>query len=939
MFGDLVRAHRVRLGLTQEDLAERAGVSPRSIRSIENGRTAQARASTVRLLATAFGLLEVERAEFLAQAVARPATPGRDATAARDPKAAEDARAAGDATAAQNARAGQDATAEPTGNADPLPEHELETLTGAAGRSGAELGVVRVAAPRAAEQDESAHPPSGSDRRSVRPCQLPPDLPDYTAGTSTVATLGAVLTRPAPFGTSPAVVISGRGGAGKTSLAVRIAHQVSDHFPDGQLFVSLRGTHPEPATIVDALARALRGLGDTGAPSVSLDEWTDRYRAQLATRRVLVVLDDAAGAAQVHPFLPTGTGSALLVTTRARLTTLAGVHHHELDLMGESDAVALLARILGPDRVDAEPEAARVLVRQCDRLPLALRVVGARLAARPHWPISRLVERMSDERRRLDELVIDDLAVRAGLAVSYHGLEPPAQRALLALAYLDPPDFAVWTPAAMLEVDLIEAEDILGQLLDVRLIEVVALGGLDTRYRMHDLVRLYARELAPPVEESLREAVSRAVVLGLDQVQRRSEQLAMITVPRLNRPEVEGKVDPELARMAGAAGEEWFETEEPSLVTAVERAAELGLDELACALADAMISASFAVRNNFTGWDRAHRAALTAARAGGNGHAEAVIECGLGQLRYKEDRFGAAERHFEHALALFRQEEDELGQAAAINGLGSVRREQGRHLSALALHTRAKAAWERLGDDEGAAHAHYGIGFIQRELGEDRPAIEHLNRSLELFVRAHHVRGQAISVRGLGLVHRARGELDTAERYCAHAHRLALSAGDELLSTYTAQGLAKVWIRQGTPERAAAVLAQGLAVCVQWQDRLGTALVGRTTGEMHLAAGDPEAARAALTEAYQGWSDLGLELWQGRTLRDLGAAQAALGDSGEAHRSWARAATIFDRYRTRERSELTAWRREWGCTCAPETLPSAADGSATDADSTVLGRA
>jgi tetratricopeptide (TPR) repeat protein len=770
---------------------------------------------------------------------------------------------------------------------------------------------------------------------------LPPDLPDYTCGTGTVASLGTALTTPAPTGPPPAVVISGRGGAGKTSMAVRIAHQVADQFPDGQLFVTLRGTDPEPATTVDALARALRGLGDTGAPSTDLEEWTDRYRARIAGRRVLVVLDDAGGAAQVHPFLPTGPGSAVLVTTRARLTTLAGVHHHELGLMGEADAVALLGQIVGAERVGAEPEQVRVLVRLCDRLPLALRVVGARLAARPHWPIARLVTRMSDERRRLDELVIDDLAVRAGLAVSYRSLDRPAQQALLALAYLDPPDFAAWTPAAMLGIGLIEAEDILGQLLDVRLIEVVALGGLDTRYRMHDLVRLYARELArsADAENSLRAAVTRAVMLGLDQAERRGEQLATITVPRLYRLTLEEPVDPELALPAGAAGVELFEAEEPNLVAAVERAAELGLDQLACALADAMIFASFAVRNNFTGWERAHRAALVVARSSRNQHGEAVIECGFGQLRYKEDRFADAEHHFERALTLFRQERDHQGEIAAMNGLGSVCREQGKHTRALTLHTQAGSAWERRGDTEGAAHSHYGIGFVHRELGEDSAAFEHLNRALELFTRSQHVRGQAISARGLGLVHRARGELDAAERYCVQAHRLADTTGDELLSTYTAQGLAKVWIRQGVPGRGSSALERGLAVCIGWQDRLGAALIRRTIGEMHLAAGDPADAREALSQAYAGWLELDLQLWQGRTLRDLGAAQALLGDTANAHRCWARAGTVFDRYRTREHSELVAWRRQWGCRCDPATLASATGHRACAAGSTVLGRA
>lgn len=868
MLGDVVRAHRARLGLTQEELAERAGVSPRSIRNIETGRTALPRASTVRLLATAFGLVGREHDDFCARSLPVDHRPG-----------------------------------------DGTPERSGSRPSGA----GADTRAKGESAGDAAE--------AAPDRRPASSCRLPPDLPDYTGNSALVATVAAALTVPSGTGGQPAVVIAGQGGVGKTSLAVHIAYQLADEFPDGQLFVSLRGTNPEPATTIHALARALRGLGDDGRPSTDLDECIDRYRAQLAGRRVLIVLDDAAGAAQVRPFLPSEPGSAVLVSTRARLTTLAGVRHIDLDVLDETDAIALLERIVGVERIGAEPEPVRRLVRQCAFLPLALRVVGARLAARPHWQVARLVARMSDERRRLDELAIDDLAVRAGLAVSYRGLDPRAQRALRTLAYLDPPDFAVWTPAALLGVDLVAAEDIVEQLLDTRLVEVVSIGRTGTRYRMHDLVRLYARELAldTDAESGLRAAVTRAGGLGLEQVERRSERL-YFAVPRLYRLAEPVPLDPALIAASETDEPEWFDAEEPSLIALVERAAALGLDDLACALADALIFASFAVRNNFTGWNRVHRAALVAARSAGNLRAEAVIECGLGQLRYKEDRFAESQEHFARALTLFRQEQDHRGETIAMNGLGTVYREVGEHQAALSLQGRAAQELERLGDDEGAAHAHYGIGYVYRELGDDGQAVEHLNRSLELYRKVGHTRGEAIAVRGIGLVHRARGELGQAEFHCTRAHELALTSGDQQLIGYTGQALAKIWFRQGAFERARAPLSQGLAICTELRDRLGVALIRRTIGELHLAAGDLTAALDELSTAERGWQALEHELWQARTLRDIGAAHSALGNGPAAHRAWARAQAVFDEFGTRERTELTDWRRRWGCTCSSATL-------------------
>ena len=773
---------------------------------------------------------------------------------------------------------------------------------------------------RAREQPDAGRP--APPDTATRPGRLPPDLPDFTGHEATLEAVRTALTTPPERPGSPVVVVAGQGGVGKTALAVHAAHLVADHFPDGRLFVSLGGARAQPVLPEEALRRVLRTLGDDAGPApADLEDCVDRYRALLDDRRMLVVLDDASGAAQVRPFLPGGPGCAVLVSTRARLTTLPGVRHVDLDLMAEAEAVALLRRIVGAERAAAEPEALVALVRLCARLPLALRVVGARLAARPHWPIARLVDRLSDERRRLDELAIDDLAVRTGLAVSYHGLDPLARRAFRAIAYLDPPDIAAWTVGALLEVGLPVAEDVVEQLLDVRLVEVTAVDAADVRYRMHDLVRVYGREcaLAEDTEQDLRDAVVRAVCLSLRQVERHAERLP-IAVPRLYRPPLPVEVDESLVGASATPARQWLDAEEPGLIAAVERAAELGLDHLACALADALVYASFAVHNDFASWKRAHQAALGVARSNGNLRAEAVIECGLGQLSYKEDGFAQAKLHFGRALELFRGIGDERGETVATNGLGTVCRELGEHSVALELHHRAVAALERDGDEEGAAHAYYGLGYMHRELGDDDRAFENLRIARELYRRVGHVRGEATAVRGLGLVHRARGELEPAEELCAEAHRMATAAGDRLLSCYTGQGLAKVWIRQRRTELAAAPLAEALVACGELRDRLGVALVRRTLGEMHLAAGRPDAALLDLAEAEERWVELGHELWRARTLRDLGAAHAALGDAAAAHRAWAGARATFERFGTRERAELTGWRLSWGCGCAADDL-------------------
>jgi DNA-binding SARP family transcriptional activator/tetratricopeptide (TPR) repeat protein len=745
-----------------------------------------------------------------------------------------------------------------------------------------------------------------------QPFLLPPDLPDYTANPANVQAVCAALSA-----NPPVAVVSGQGGAGKTALAVHIGHQLRDRFPDGAFFLNVGGA--DPLAPPEALSRALRALGVTGEDArgnTDLRERVARYRAELAGKRFLMIVDDAASARQVLPFLPSEAGSALLVTSRSRLVTVPASARVELGVMTAGEAHDLLARMIGAERAEAEPEQITRLVGLCARLPLAVRVAGARLAARPHWTVHRLADRLSDERRRLDELAVDELEVRASLAVSYQGLRPPAQRAFRVLGCLDPPDFTALTVAALLDEDPDDAADLVEEITDARLLDVVAPDGLLTRYRMHDLVRLYAAETAKQEDPAV---VARVVSAMLQGVERLAEQLPVAT-PRLYHPP---RPDDGGALLDRADLPRWFAAEEPALVAAVERAAALGLDEVACGLADALVFASFAIRNNFDGWERTHTAAAAAARRAGNVGAEAAMESGMGQLRYAQDRFAESRAHFEAAARLFQAAGDDRGQAVALNGLGTVGRELGEHRVALPQINRARDMLTALGDEAGVAHACYSLGFAHRELGEDEAALAHLGAALGHYRRLGHRRGELIAIRGTGLVHRARGELDEAEGRCAEAHRIAVAVDDRHLLAYTSQALAKVWVRRGEPERAAEPLAGALATMTARRDGQGTALVTRTIGEMHLAAGRYAEAAAQLTEAAGQWGAIGMPLGRARTLRDLGAARCAAGDHDAAHADWAVARQTFDRLGVREKDELTAWREQWGCACPSDHLSSA----------------
>ncbi|QUF05350.1 tetratricopeptide repeat protein [Actinosynnema pretiosum subsp. pretiosum] len=729
--------------------------------------------------------------------------------------------------------------------------------------------------------------------------QLPPDLPDHTGGEDLLAEAGDGLRH-----RSPVVVVSGPGGVGKTAFTVRLANLVRADYPDGALFLSLNGALGTPMSPAEVLGRALRALDPTG-PDAGFDADLARYRAITHGRRVLVVLDDAAGAEQVRPLLPSGPGCALLVSTRAWLTALPGASRVELRVMGDRDAHRLLERVVGHDRLSAEPEATARLVALCAGLPLALRIVGARLAARPHWPVARLVTRMADRSRRLDELAVDDLRVRTGIDVGYQGLSGDARRALRAVGAVDVGELAPWLLSAALETDATTTDDLLEHLVDARLVEAAAGDGTNPRYRVHDLVRLYATERAHAEElpeESvamLARVLSAAVHLVRGHDTRRAYLVRHERDTPLSEPPACRGVAIDLA------------AEEPTLVVLVEVAARRGLVRQAAALADALVFASFAKTNDFAGWERVRDAVAAAATTAGERGVLAGTCYGRAQLRYAQDRFAESADLFDRARTLFLELGDAAGAASAATGLATVHRELGDHTRSIPLLSEHLAEFDRLGLQEGSANAHYGLGYAYRERGLDEQALTHLRAAVDHYRALGHRAGEAIAVRGIGLVHRARGDLTEAARWSDQAHRLAQASGEELLSSYTTQALAKVWIRTGHPERALEPLLRAQGVCAEHGDRLGAALVQRTLGELHLVADRlPEALRE-LNGALTTWTELDHRLWQARTRRDLGAVHARAGDPATAAEHWRAAAEVFRTLGTREAQEVDEWPRRW----------------------------
>jgi DNA-binding SARP family transcriptional activator len=405
------------------------------------------------------------------------------------------------------------------------------------------------------------------------PQALPHDLPDFVGRSAELRRLRDAVTRPA----NPARIlnINGMGGTGKTSLAVHAAHSLAADYPDGQLFVELHGftsgRRPvDPALALDTLLTGI-GMPHDRIPE-SLAGRISLWRTATATRRMLVVLDNAIDSAQVEPLLPGAHENLTLITSRSYLAGLDGAVPLSLGLLGETDSLDLLAGTLGLDRLVAEPEAARRLVRHCGRLPLALRIVAARLHNRPHWSMEHLVERLLDADGNLGELVAEHRSVATTIGLSYDAMRPEQRNLFQQLGMVPVCDFDAYVAAAIAGRPRGETLDLLESLLDARLLEPLG----STRYTLHDLVRGYAQGLAadarPPqllntrrrvLEYYIRVAGTAAALL----VPGRAHPPADLSHPPADTPPIRDAV--------GAL--DWFDAERANLLGAVTAARRGGL--------------------------------------------------------------------------------------------------------------------------------------------------------------------------------------------------------------------------------------------------------------------------------------------------------------------------------------------------------------------------
>ncbi|MFI9584608.1 AfsR/SARP family transcriptional regulator [Streptomyces sp. NPDC052236] len=619
--------------------------------------------------------------------------------------------------------------------------------------------------------EELARPseePAPSSPQVSRPFQLPATVADFTGRAAFVRELGDRL-----GGAEGAVMavsaLAGIGGVGKTTLAVHIAHDARPHFPDGQLYIDLQGAGTravEPETVLGTFLRAL-GTPDSAIPD-TLDERAALYRSTLDGRRILVLLDNARDAAQVRPLLPGTAGCAALVTSRIRMVDLAGAHLVDLDVMSPEEALQLFTKIVGAERVQAEREAALDVVAACGFLPLAIRIAASRLAARRTWTVSVLAAKLADERRRLDELQAGDLAVKATFELGYGQLEPAQARAFRLLGLADGPDMSLAAAAAVLDLPLQEAEDLLETLVDTSLLESAAPG----RYRYHDLVRLYARVCAerdehPPVEREL--ALSRlldfylATAARVYAIERPGDRL----VNHLEPTTYEG-----LDFSGRHAALDWLYTEANCLLACAQQsmsgnrlrraidllwaakdlgesganskqyesaaliargAAQEAGDIRAEARAHTILTNVHLVAGRYDEADEeAGRAAVLAARAD-DFTPLYWANNDRGIIALIQGRYAEAERYLLDAMEGSRADDNAPGEATALCNLSRLNLFMGRTSNAIDLARRGLEIYDHIGLTLRLANARYALGVALTQAGRHAEALEQLLEALESF--------------------------------------------------------------------------------------------------------------------------------------------------------------------------------------------------------------
>jgi tetratricopeptide (TPR) repeat protein len=652
---------------------------------------------------------------------------------------------------------------------------------------------LELASERSNDEPSSVGDP-GSPETVTASAQLPPDIGEFTGREREIEQILAALGDVASSARTalPVVLIQGMAGVGKTRLAVRVAHQLARQCSEVQLYVDLRG-HAEsaPAEPHQVLGMLLQLMGVAPA-QIPLDPGSRSalYRDRLSGRRAVIVLDNAGSAAQVVPLLPGSPSCRVLVTSRRALIGLDGALDLPLQVFSPAEANALLVRIVGRGRITAEPEQAGEIARLCGFLPLGLSLAARRLRSRPAWRLADLAGRLGHGRLTGEF----ERTLSSVFALSYRQLPAPSRRAFRLLSLHPGNDFTVESAAAILDVELPQADLILEELLDENVVEQQAPG----RYRFHDLLHEFSKTRALADDpQAERTAALRRITSWYLYVATEADRLFGQHHRRIEAPD-DSRHTPRFDGYDDALG--WLDAERANLVATVHSAASAGLDELAWKLAVALFC-FFTLRKHRDDWLSTHETALQAANRLGDRAAEAWV----------------------------------------LNGLGIGYADSGRHDDARSCFARALAIRTELGDTAGAADVLNNIGETYRCQNDFEEAINYYRQDLEIGVGVSDHHSEVVSLNNLGKALHGLGDFAAA----IECHERAVARGpldDRYTEAEIRHDLGDSLLAHG--RRAEAIDSYKQAVCIRQAlgDLHGEALSRTNLGKAYLQSGRPDAA-------------------------------------------------------------------------------------------------
>ncbi|WP_328536097.1 AfsR/SARP family transcriptional regulator [Streptomyces sp. NBC_00344] len=712
------------------------------------------------------------------------------------------------------------------------PGRELRDLAQAILTDDPGLAVAEQPGPRAVvapHVSPSPQEPGADPDPVVAPRQLRADIGDFVADDTIVSAICDAVTEGQGKRPLSVALVLGGPGVGKSTLATHVAHRLAtEYFPDGQLYCDLRGLGGQPLDPAQALERFLRALGVPGeAIPDSLDECAEMYRSLLADRRILVLLDDAVSESQVMPLLP-GTGSSgVLVTSRSLLTALPGTRRFDLEPLSPEQALRLLGRIIGERRVQGEADAARVLIRLVGGLPLALRIIGARLAARPHWSLASLWKRLENEHRRLDELAHGELSIRASLSLSYDGLAAADRRLLCLLSLAEGTVIPSWLGAALVDDRTLRPSDLLEPLIDMRLLDITAMDQCgEIRYGLSPIVRTFTYErMAAEIPEAERLGAVRRMVGGwLALAERAHKEIYGGTYTLVSGRAERWHPPEDLVRPCLRDPLGWLESEQTNLVSAVELAARFGLDELCWELATTLVTL-FEARGYPDLWERTHRTALTAVQEAGNQRGQAAVLGSLGTLHLHRSEHEAAGPYLSAALVMFERMGEEGGQALCLRDLARIERHHGDDDRALALYERAERHFVQAEDVIGRAYVLGEMAHITMRRADFTRTRSCLDEALGICRSTGFDRGQALVLRRLGQMLTYQQQYEAAERTLLEVLAMVRASGDVVGEGYVLHDLGRVNVDLCRVEQAVAYYSQSAGIRERILDHTGAAAV------------------------------------------------------------------------------------------------------------------